>query len=229
MVRLNVSLMFRYEAVKVTGVGADTLPAVTLNTVEVAPGGIVTVGGMIAAGEDERSMIVAPGANAGAVSATWQLEALGGVIKIGVHVNPFKAGVCMMVTIPALAEVANDAAIGSAALASENWTADDVLVVELDKVRETFATTPFEIGVAFRPHRTQCEVPGMLLQEIDLLAVVATGPAVTLADEKSAGEYTRVHSIAAAGSEPMALSDVFSVTTDPGLPEPEDKANTIPD
>jgi hypothetical protein len=188
MVRPNVSLMFRYEAVRVTGVGADTLPAVTLKAVEVAPGGIVTVGGMIAAGEDELSMMVAPGANAGAVSATWQLEAPGGVIKTGVHVKPFKAGVCVMVTVPPVPDVAKEAPDASAAAPSENWTADDVLVVELDKVRETFATTPFEIGVAFRSHRTQCEVPGMLLQENDLLAPVATGPAVTLADEKSAGE-----------------------------------------
>jgi hypothetical protein len=61
-------------------------------------------------------------------------------------------------------------------------------VVEDDNVKDTFATIPLEIAVEFRPHRTHFTMPGPLLQAIDLFAVVATGPKVTVADEKSIWE-----------------------------------------
>jgi hypothetical protein len=61
-------------------------------------------------------------------------------------------------------------------------------VVDGDSVRDTVATIPFEIAEEFRPHRTQFEMPGTLLQETNLLAAVAIGPAATLANEKSTGE-----------------------------------------
>ena len=58
-------------------------------------------------------------------------------------------------------------------------------MVELDTINDTVARTPFEIGVALRPHSIQVVAPALLLQLIDLFAAIATGPAVTAADEKS--------------------------------------------
>src|SRR5579864_4618933 len=172
MVRPNVSLTPRYEAVKVTGVATDTLPGVTLNVAEVAPCGIVIVVGKFAAAEDEFSVIVAPEAGAGAVSATRQLEALGGVIETGLHEKPFKPNVCWMVTIPPLLDAGKEDPTASDATAFESRTADDVFVVDLDKVKDTLATTPFEIEVLLKPHSTQWEAPGTLLQKADLLAAI---------------------------------------------------------
>ena len=70
------------------------MPAVALKVVEVAPVGTVTVGGTLAAAEDELSVTVAPGASAGADSATRQLDAAGGVTETGMHAKPFKWGCC---------------------------------------------------------------------------------------------------------------------------------------
>jgi hypothetical protein len=71
----------------------------------------------------------------------------------------------------------------------ENWTTEDAFVVALDSVNDTLATTPFEMGVALKPHSTQFEMPGtLLLQETDLFTAIATGPGPTLTEEKSVGE-----------------------------------------
>jgi hypothetical protein len=61
-------------------------------------------------------------------------------------------------------------------------------VVELETVRVTVATTPFEIGVSFKPYKTQVAVPGVLVHDTVLFTAVAAGPASTLTDEKSAVE-----------------------------------------
>jgi hypothetical protein len=176
-------------AVKVTAVGVDTVSAVTLNAVEVPPAEIVTVDGTLAAAEDELRVIVAPGPGAGAVRATLQIDAPGGVTETGLHEKPFRPGVWMIVTVPLLLDAGSAAATESDAATFENWTADDVFLVELDNVKDMLATTPFEIVVVFMPHKTQFEIPGMsLLQETDLFAVIAIGPAPTPMEEKSTGE-----------------------------------------
>ena len=77
----------------------------------------------------------------------------------------------------------------SAAPVMENCTVEDVFEVELDSVNDTLATTPFEMGVAFRPHSTQFDTPGrLLLQETDLFAAIAMDAAPTFTEEKSVGE-----------------------------------------
>src|SRR5260370_36848436 len=85
MVTPNVSLTPRYEAVKVSGVGTDTVGAVMLNGLAVVPGGIVRVDGKFAPAGDELRVIVAPEAGAGAVSATRQLDEPCEVIVAGLH------------------------------------------------------------------------------------------------------------------------------------------------
>lgn len=176
-------------AVKVTGVAVDTVWLVTLNGMEVAPGGTVTADGTTAAVEDELSAMVAPDPDAGAVSATVQVETPGGVTDTGLQVKPFKPPVCGIVTVAPLPEADKDAAAGSVAPVFGSWITEAVLLVEGDTVRDTVATTPLEIAEEFRPHRTQLDTPGtLLLQETNLPAALADGPAATLADEKSIGE-----------------------------------------
>ena len=58
-------------------------------------------------------------------------------------------------------------------------------MVELDTISDIVARSPFEIGVASRPQSRQVMAPALLLHVIDLFAVSATGPAVTVAEEKS--------------------------------------------
>ena len=116
----NVSLTPRYAAVRVTGVCAETAPAVTLNEADVAPWGITTLDGKFAAADDELSTTVAPDASAGAVKFTRQLDAFGGTTETGRQVKPFKWGCCWMVTIDPVPTAAKDVAAGSAAVALEN-------------------------------------------------------------------------------------------------------------
>ena len=87
----------------------------TLNVVEVAPAGTVTVGGTLAATEDELSITLAPDANAGAVRATLQFEMPGGVTKTGVQEKALSPGDCWIVTFPPLPDADKAAADGSAA------------------------------------------------------------------------------------------------------------------
>jgi hypothetical protein len=60
--------------------------------------------------------------------------------------------------------------------------------VELETVRETVATTPFEIGVALRPYKTHVAVPGVVVHETFLFAAAAAGPAKTVTEENSVVE-----------------------------------------
>ena len=90
-----------------------------------------------------------------------------------------------MVTTPLVVDTGKDAAVPSAAIAFAIWIVDELLGMEFDTVRATVARTPFETAEALRPDRTHVVAPGTLLQVIDLLAAVATGPGVTTADEKS--------------------------------------------
>jgi hypothetical protein len=63
-----------------------------------------------------------------------------------------------------------------------------VSVVEAETVREMVATTPLGIVVSFKPDNTHREIPALVAQVTDLFAPVATGPAATAIDEKSAVE-----------------------------------------
>ena len=60
--------------------------------------------------------------------------------------------------------------------------------MELATVKETVATTPFEMGVAFRPYKTHIDVPGVPVHETALFAAAAAGPGCTMTDEKSVVE-----------------------------------------
>lgn len=139
----NVEVAPEYEAVKVTGVELLTLPAVTENVAEVEPCGIVTDDGTIAPAGDELRFTVAPPLRAVEVSVTVQVDAVDGPIDTGLQVNPFKLG-GRIVTVPPVVEVATEAPVGSASIALENWTEEDVFVVEADNVSVRVATTLFE-------------------------------------------------------------------------------------
>jgi len=121
----------------------------------------------------------------------WAAEALPteawNVREDGLSRSVGEAALCT-VTVPPLADVAIAPPCASAATLLANWTREEVFVVELDTSSDIVATTPFKIGVQLGPHSTQVVAPGLLLQAIDLFAVMATGPAVTSADEKSTVE-----------------------------------------
>jgi hypothetical protein len=186
-VKPKVSFAPRYDAVKVTGVGAATLPGVATNVVDVEPWGMVTVEGKLrSAGAALRAM-VAPELSAGAVNATVQVVPAGVVIVIGVHVKPFRPP-WTIVTTPEVVETGSDTAVGPAAVSLVSWTVDEASVVELDKLSATVAAMPLGIAVESKPQRMHVWDPATLLHVIDLLAAVASGPAATVAEEKSTVE-----------------------------------------
>ncbi len=121
------------------------------------------------------------------VSATLQVADAGATSVTGLQVNPFNAGGLMPMLAPAV-EVVTEVPAKSAAAPLASCTGDDVAVVELDTVRETVATTPFEIAMSFNPYMTHVSVPGALLHVIPLFELAPAVPSWTLMDEKSAVE-----------------------------------------
>jgi hypothetical protein len=83
-----------------------------------------------------------------------------------------------------------EVAIGSPTLSVEmplvSCSDEEVLDVWADSVRVAVASTPFGIGVSLRPHVRQVMAPGLGWQDRDIFP--AAGPAVHVADEKSAVE-----------------------------------------
>jgi hypothetical protein len=94
----NVSSTPARDAVKVTGVGAVTPPAVTGKVVEVEPCGTVTVMDMLTSVGNELRLIVVPPFPAAMVSATVQVDPADGLTDVGLQEKPFKPGVGGVVT-----------------------------------------------------------------------------------------------------------------------------------
>ena len=88
-------------------------------------------------------------------------------------------------TTALVVDVATEVLLGKAERPFDKLTAEEVFFVEPDIVMDTVARTPFEITFGFTPQATHFLLPAVLLQEIDLLAAVATVPGVTVTDEKS--------------------------------------------
>lgn len=79
----------------------------------------------------------------------------------------------------------------------------------------------------FSPHRMQVADPAPPLQESCLLAAAAAGPAVMVAELKSAVEYANCHSTEA-GSAPAAFKVRFKVTELPAAATPEEIPSDTP-
>jgi hypothetical protein len=94
----NVSSTPASDAVKVTGVGVATTPAVIGNVVEVEPCGTVTAVDMLTSVGNELRLIVVPPFSAARVSATVQVDPADGLTAVGLQEKPFKPGVCGIVT-----------------------------------------------------------------------------------------------------------------------------------
>jgi hypothetical protein len=107
----NVSLTPARDAVKVTGVGLATLPAVTGNVVEVEFCGIVTVDCMVTSVGDELRLIVVPPLPAAIVNCTVQVVPADGLIDVELQEKPFKLGFWRIVTVPLPVEVESAVAV----------------------------------------------------------------------------------------------------------------------
>jgi hypothetical protein len=90
-----------------------------------------------------------------------------------------------MVTVPPVAEAVSANASVDAAMGLEICTCELVSVVELEMTSDTVAATPLAIAMLLSPQSTQVVEPALGLQETDLSDAVATGPADTVAEEKS--------------------------------------------
>ena len=77
---------------------------------------------------------------------------------------------------------------GSVAEGLVIWTAEDVSVVEGETARVTVAITPLLMVFSLIPKSRQLYAPETALQDTDLPAAVAAGPAATLMDVKSTVE-----------------------------------------
>jgi hypothetical protein len=84
-----------------------------LKVVELLPWATVTSDGTMAAPDDE-IVIPEPPLGAADVSATVQVEPVDGLIVSGLQENPFKPGVCWIVTVLPLVAISMEAAIESA-------------------------------------------------------------------------------------------------------------------
>jgi hypothetical protein len=185
MVSPNVSLMPESDAVKLTKVELNTVPALTVNVVEVAPWGIVTLDGTLALAGDELRAMVAPPLGAGDDMVTVQVAVASGMSNTELHENPLRSS-GRIVTVPPLVDIGSDEPVASEASPFVSCIDEDVSLVALDNARDTVATTPVEIGVELSQYSTQVAEPAPFLQVRDLFA--AAGPAATVADEKSAVE-----------------------------------------
>jgi hypothetical protein len=107
----------------------------------------------------------------------------GGVTDTGVQENPFSAAGWTMVTVPPVAAEVSAKPSVDAAMGLETCTCEVVSVVVLEMTSETMAATPLAIGVVLSPQSTQVVEPVPGLQETILLD--ATGPTITVAEEKS--------------------------------------------
>lgn len=154
--------------------------------VEVAPGGTVTVAGIVIPAGDEVRFTTAPPVPAAAFNATVQVDTDPGLSAIGVQEKPLRAGAETMVTTPLLLAIGRVAAPAPAAVSLVSWICEDVSIVEVDTVRATVATMPSGIVASFNPDTMHCAVPAELAQVTDLFAPVATGPAAIEIAEKSA-------------------------------------------
>ena len=94
----------------------------------------------------------------------------------------------MIATAAPVVDVATETLVGKAESPPDKPTADDVFLVELDIVIATVARMPFAITFEFTPQATHFRLPAVLLQEIDLIALVVADPGFTLTDEKSVVE-----------------------------------------
>ncbi len=204
--------------------GAETVPAVTVKVVELAPCGMVTGEvGTMAAPLDDETVIAEPPLGAAEVSAMVQVELAVGLIVRGVQENPFNPGVWLMVTVPPVVETAMEAAIESVPRLFASWSVVEVFEVVLDSFTEAVAATPFAIVAAFMPQSMQLTPPEMGLQIMDLPAAVATGPAAMVTDATSAPAYFSVHATAEGRSVPVVASATLRGTVSPGRPLPEDR------
>ena len=190
-VKPNVSLAPAKDAVKVTEVGVVTLPAVTENVVEREPCGTVAVEGMPTSAGDAFKLMVAPPLPGAEVRATVQVDPTAGLTAVGLQENPFKLGVCAIVTVPLFSNVDKGVPVALADVALANWTREEVPGVDGESVRLTVAITPFGIGVLFRPQRMHIADPAPYWQDSDLLA--APAPTANVTEEKSVVEYPRSH------------------------------------
>jgi len=96
--------------------------------------------------------------------------------------------------------------------------------VDDETVSVIVAITPLPIMFSLIPKSRQLPDPALALQETDLLAAVAAGPASTLMEVKSAAEYTITHCSAAGWDVPKEFSVRFSVTVPPGVAVADDSA-----
>lgn len=160
------------------------MPAVTENFPEVAPAGMATFAGIFATAGEALRPTVAPPVGAAADKVTVQVEPEDGDTVVGLHERLLKAGVCWIVTVPPVAEVASGAPVESADIALTRETCEELSMVEEATVRVTEATTSLPIGDVFRPHTRHVAVPDPLVQERDLFPTPE--PATKLAEVKSA-------------------------------------------
>ena len=107
---------------------------------------------------------------------------------MGLQEKPFKLVAWVMVTVPPFADVGSAFPLASAEVPLASWTNEDVLLVEADRVSVTVATILFGTAVVFWPHKMHLAVRAPLTQETVFFAVVAPGPAATVADTKSVVE-----------------------------------------
>lgn len=158
----------------------------TENVVEEDPAGTVTFAGIIAPEGDPLKPMVAPPVGAVEDKVTVHVEPAEGDTVVGLQARLLKAGVCWIVTVPALTDVEIEVPLESADIPLVRVTGEEESGAEEARVRVTEARTLLGIGLVFSPHTRHVAVPDPLVQERDLLA--APEPAAKLAEVKSAVE-----------------------------------------
>ena len=175
------------DATIVGVVAALTAAALALNCAVTAPRPIATEPGMLKAEllPETPRLTLNPPPGAGADDVTLHSAVPGVVSGFGEQASAVKDTGGVMVTVPAPPVIASVLPAASVAEGLAIWTAEEVSAVVDETVNVIVAITPVPIEFSFRPKSRQLIDPVPGLQEIDLPAELAAGPAATLMEVKS--------------------------------------------
>ena len=165
-----------------------TVPAVAVKLAVVAPAATVTDAGTVSAALLSETVTLEPPAGAAAERLTVQFDLAPEARAAGVHCREETETVELTLMTPPLAETLTAAPAGDAPTTLVMEIASDELLLLLERVAVTTATTPEAIPDAFRPLARQVRDPAPETQLSVLPALVRAAPAVAFRELMSLGE-----------------------------------------
>jgi hypothetical protein len=176
-------------ATSTTVVLALTVKAFTVNPAVVDPAATVTDDGTVTLAAPPAPVVtVSAPVGAGADTVTVHEAEPGVVVVAGVQASEVTVNGGLILTCPPVAVTLRGLALAVDPILLVIWIADEVFTVVGETVNVAVATTPLAMVVTLKPDNKQVYDPDPALQDMDLPAATAAGPAATLTDVKSVAE-----------------------------------------